>query len=261
MRKLQHKHVIGLHGITAHIHRSDGRHSLSLLLEKANYSLGTFLDKRYAIPQRFSESDQLELLRQMTTALCVLNEAGVEHRDIKGTNFLIKEEKEGGRTTLIVKIADFGLTAVQDHLDMTASTQPTDMGQRNWQAPEVLSGITRPSFSGDMFSFALLAWQIASHGASPFSPMPKTGENVLPGNPMHLMMLYSHKPHHRLAIPDDCPAAIRTIIEGCWASLYSSLVPPELIDGARRLTPEKVLAIICERLEELKREEMRAPGI
>jgi tRNA A-37 threonylcarbamoyl transferase component Bud32 len=73
----------------------------------------------------------LRLLRQVTDGLQQLHGAGIQHRDLKPTNILVRSERP-----LDVVLADFGLSAVTD---TTVLTQPR--GTLFYLAPETLTGM------------------------------------------------------------------------------------------------------------------------
>ena len=86
----------------------------------------------------------LRLLRQINDALVELHGAGIQHRDLKPTNILVRSEQP-----LELVLADFGLAAVTE---TTALTQPH--GTLFYSAPETLTGMY--SKASDYWSLGII---------------------------------------------------------------------------------------------------------
>ena len=86
----------------------------------------------------------LRLVRQVTDALEELHGAGIQHRDLKPTNVLVRSE-----APLDLVLADFGLAAVTD---TTVLTQPH--GTLFYSAPETLTGMY--SKASDYWSLGII---------------------------------------------------------------------------------------------------------
>jgi serine/threonine protein kinase len=86
----------------------------------------------------------LRLLSQMTEGLEQLHRIGVQHRDLKPTNILVRSQ-----APLDLALADFGLAAISD---VTVLSQP--YGTLFYTAPEALTGMH--SRAGDFWSLGIV---------------------------------------------------------------------------------------------------------
>ncbi|RLN96306.1 hypothetical protein BBJ28_00003566 [Nothophytophthora sp. Chile5] len=77
-----------------------------------------------------------------------LHECGIVHGDLKASNILCVQEKNGPP---VVKLADFGLSGFP-HLDLADSDGAVDAFR--WKAPECLSGAS-PTFASDVYSLGM----------------------------------------------------------------------------------------------------------
>ena len=117
----------------------------------------------------------------------------VIHRDLKPENVLIDEDFQ-------LKIADFGIACEEEYCDMLAD----DPGTYRWMAPEMIK--RKPhGRKADVYSFGLLLWEMVA-GATPYEDM----------NPIQAAFAVVDK-NMRPAIPGDCPAAMKDLIERCWS--------------------------------------------
>ena len=87
------------------------------------------------------------------------------HRDLKGDNILLNRE-------MVAKVGDFGLSKMMSIKegggagDAVAATQ-TITGTPYWMSPEVIRG-ERYGTSADVYSFAIILWQILSEKSNPY---------------------------------------------------------------------------------------------
>ncbi|KAJ0266748.1 hypothetical protein HA466_0006930 [Hirschfeldia incana] len=117
----------------------------------------------------------------------------VIHRDLKPENVLIDEDFQ-------LKIADFGIACEEEYCDMLAD----DPGTYRWMAPEMIK--RKPhGRKADVYSFGLLLWEMVA-GATPYEDM----------NPIQAAFAVVDK-NLRPTIPEDCPAAMKALIERCWS--------------------------------------------
>lgn len=161
---MRHEYILGF--IAADIRGTSG--TTSMLLITDYHTIGSLYDflKNYEL----TEEQLLRLAHSAASGLSHLHleihgakgKPAIVHRDIKSRNILVKQN-------LTCAIADFGLAVKYD-----SSSRTFDFGHHNsrvgtirYMAPEVLSqAINSQDFdalrSADMYSFALVLWELCS---------------------------------------------------------------------------------------------------
>ncbi|KAJ4875182.1 Protein kinase superfamily protein [Raphanus sativus] len=135
----------------------------------------------------------IEFALDISRGMEYIHSRHVVHRDLKPENVLIDED-------LQLKIADFGIACEEEYCDMLAD----DPGTYRWMAPEMIR--RKPhGRKADVYSFGLLLWEMVA-GATPYEDM----------NPIQAAFAVVDK-NLRPAIPGDCPAAMKALIERCWS--------------------------------------------
>lgn len=175
----------------------------------------------------------LDILRQVTAALCKADERSIVHRDIKPENIMLARDGQ-------VKVADFGLARANTAGgpdDATARTQAgIAMGTPLYMSPEQIEG--RPVDSrSDIYSLGVTAYHMLA-GSPPFagdtplavamkhvnSPPPALLEQA-PGTPAELVALIermmSKTPAERYENPQALLRALRELAKSAasdgWA--------------------------------------------
>ncbi|KAG2600675.1 probable LIM domain-containing serine/threonine-protein kinase DDB_G0286997 [Panicum virgatum] len=155
-------------------------------------SLRAFLHKQdhKALPLDKIISISLDIARGMA----YIHSQGVVHRDVKPENIIFDEE-------FCAKIVDFGIACEQEYCDPLAN----DTGTFRWMAPEMMK---RKAYGRkvDVYSFGLILWEMFS-GSVPYEEL----------NPFQAAFAVFDK-NVRPAIPTNCPAPVRLLIEQCWTS-------------------------------------------
>ncbi|KAK1302824.1 Serine/threonine-protein kinase HT1 [Acorus calamus] len=118
---------------------------------------------------------------------------GVIHRDLKPENILFDQN-------MCLKVADFGIACEEAYCDALAE----DPGTYRWMAPEMIKH--KPyGRKVDVYSFGLVLWEMVT-GTIPYEEM----------TPIQAAFAVVDK-NMRPAIPINCPAPLRALIEQCWA--------------------------------------------
>ncbi|XP_038986291.1 serine/threonine/tyrosine-protein kinase HT1-like [Phoenix dactylifera] len=154
-------------------------------------SLRAFLHKleHKSLPLQKLIAIALDIARGME----YIHSQGVIHRDLKPENILFDED-------MCVKIADFGIACEEAYCDMLAE----DPGTFRWMAPEMIKH-KHYGPKVDVYSFGLVLWEMLT-GRIPYEDM----------TPIQAAFAVVDK-NLRPIIPPDCPAALRAVIEQCWA--------------------------------------------
>ena len=221
----------------------------------------------------------LDILRQVTSALCKASTEGIVHRDIKPENIMLAKTGE-------VKVADFGLARVASDSGVNLTQIGVTMGTPLYMSPEQIEGRELDSRS-DIYSLGCTAYHMLA-GRPPFTgdtPLgvavqhlnqtPPPLEKVRPGTPPRLAQLVEQmmakKPADRFLDPPALLNELHAVIaEGAaqgWAAQpdYTSLA--EILQaadqrsaattrldqlmkngggkGAKRISPRRVAALLA----------------
>ncbi|KAL6845580.1 hypothetical protein ACP4OV_025075 [Aristida adscensionis] len=126
--------------------------------------------------------------------MAYIHSRGVVHRDVKPENIIFDGE-------FCAKIVDFGIACEEAYCDPLSN----DTGTFRWMAPEMMKH--KPyGRKVDVYSFGLILWEMFS-GSIPY-------EDLTPFQAAFAVFDKNVRP----AIPASCPAAVRLLIEQCWAS-------------------------------------------
>ena len=104
---------------------------------------------------------KITALADVTEGLAYLHSRGIIHGDVKPLNVLVCGEEEN---EFIFKVADYGCPVNNNSLQTSHSTTMKQLMTPGYMAPELLpdqTGVSlRPSKASDMYSFAILAYEL-----------------------------------------------------------------------------------------------------
>jgi type II secretory pathway pseudopilin PulG len=209
MKSLHHPNIIQFVGA------SNVQNNLAIVIEYAPLgSLASAMKK-----QKLSHALKITMLIETAKALQFLHSNGIVHRDIKPQNILVFSLEP--RSSVHVKLTDFGTARfIPD-----ASTNVTrNIGTCGYMAPESLGKNPKISKSADVYSFAILMWEVMFERV-PFEALnwqSEIEEHVLSGD--------------RLPFPASSHAhpELVKLIEDCWQQ--DPLDRPTITAVAQRLT-------------------------
>jgi len=98
------------------------------------------------------------LMRQITSALDYAHRQGVVHRDIKPSNIMVDQDGNAF-------VADFGIARVNDGMGMTQTG--FTVGTPGYMSPEQGMGLTTIDLRADIYSLAVMAFEMAT-GRAPY---------------------------------------------------------------------------------------------
>ncbi len=148
----------------------------------------------------------IDIMLQIGRAMAYLHQKKVMHRDLKSKNVLMdivsNKNLALGRSSLHVKVTDFGLSKLQDRFTTLR------VGSTPWMAPEVF-GVDNMAYtnSADVYSFAMVFFEVLT-GETPFADVQPTDiyQNIKKGD--------------RPILPSKAgfPSYLSAFIERCWAT-------------------------------------------
>ncbi|EAY22545.1 TKL family protein kinase [Trichomonas vaginalis G3] len=170
----------------------------------ANGCLFDILRKR---PQILTPTIRSLIALDIARGLEYLHSKGVIHRDMKSLNILIDNNYRA-------RICDFGFVRSKNQ----ATPMTGLIGTAHWMAPEVLLSSPNYDEKVDVYSYAILLWELLTN-EPPFSGM----------NPSQITDLVINQ-GYRPPIPDNAPPNLTKLINKCWQT-----------DPTKRLSMSKVV--------------------
>jgi len=152
--KFKHPNIISIidFGIT------DGGSPFMVLEFVDGQSLDKLIEKHGALPEKLATS----LFVQIAGALEKGHDSGIFHRDIKSSNIIVKENKDGDA---IAQIIDFGIALMSEH-EETNFNGKTVIGTPKYMSPDQLQGKAFDARS-EMYSVGCVMYE-ALTGRLPF---------------------------------------------------------------------------------------------
>lgn len=132
--------------------------------------------RQYILQTPVSLMHALDIIIDISYALCHLHAHGVIHRDLKPENILITEEGE-------VKVIDFGIAQLLAESDEGSKPTRQLIGTPIYMSPEQRDNPTTVSYPSDIYSLGIIAYELIlgklSHGQIHLSLMPKGVQKIL----------------------------------------------------------------------------------
>lgn len=137
---------------------------------------GTSL-RQYLLKKPMSLKKALEVLLDISYALCHLHAHGVIHRDLKPENILVSEMEE-------IKVIDFGIAQLlSDSEEAFGSGEKRTIGTPIYMSPEQRENPQTVSYPSDIYSLGIIAYELIlgklSYGQIHLSMMPKGIQKIL----------------------------------------------------------------------------------
>lgn len=150
LKLLKHPNVVRLYEVLA------SKSKIYMVLEYVN---GGELFERIESKGRFSEAGGRKLFQQLIDGVSYCHNEGVYHRDLKLENVLLDQSG-------LIKITDFGLSALPQHLRDDGLLHTT-CGSPNYVAPEILSNKGYDGATSDTWSCGVILYVLLT-GYLPF---------------------------------------------------------------------------------------------
>jgi|GEM_PF-7044898 len=179
-------------------------HFFGACIEQGHYALVMeYMDKGSLYKLLQDEGESLLWQRRTSIAygvgngLAYLHSQNVLHRDLKSLNVLMSRDYQP-------KIGDFGLSKIKQETSR-ATSKGGAIGTLAWMAPELLKAGQKYQKSCDIYSLAIILWEIVS-GKAP-------GVDV----DMPRLILGMAAQGRREVIPSRTPSRMAALISKCWA--------------------------------------------
>ena len=132
--------------------------------------------KQYLLRNLISLKHALELVMEISMALCHLHAHGVIHRDLKPENVLVTES--GG-----VKVIDFGIAQLLTDSTQDPRSKKRLMGTPIYMSPEQKNDPESTSYPSDIYSLGIITYELVlgklSHGHIHLAIMPRGLQKIL----------------------------------------------------------------------------------
>lgn len=135
--------------------------------------------RQYILQTPISLKRALEIILDISYALCHLHTHGVIHRDLKPENILVTE-------TGTIKVIDFGIAQLLTEnpaSDSSSNSQQRVIGTPIYMSPEQREDPENVAFPSDIYSMGIIAYELIlgklSHGQIHLSLMPKGIQKIL----------------------------------------------------------------------------------
>jgi len=132
--------------------------------------------RQYLLRNLISLKHALELVMEISMALCHLHAHGIIHRDLKPENILVTES--GG-----VKVIDFGIAQLLTDNQRDSHSKRRLIGTPIYMSPEQKNDPESTSYPSDIYSLGIITYELVlgklSHGHIHLSIMPKGLQKIL----------------------------------------------------------------------------------
>jgi len=133
--------------------------------------------RQYILQKPLSLKKSLEIVLDISYALCHLHAHGVIHRDLKPENILISDDDN-------VKVIDFGIAQLlSDTEESLEQTDKRTIGTPIYMSPEQQENPEAVSYPSDIYSLGIIAYELVlgklSYGQLHLSLMPKGLQKIL----------------------------------------------------------------------------------
>lgn len=133
--------------------------------------------RQYLLQSPASLKKSLEIILDISYALCHLHTHGVIHRDLKPENILITESG-------VIKVIDFGISQLlSEHREVGSEAKQRIIGTPIYMSPEQKEQPETVSYPSDIYSLGIIAYELIlgklCHGQVHLGLMPKGVQKIL----------------------------------------------------------------------------------
>ena len=132
--------------------------------------------RQYLLRNLISLKHALEIVLEISMAICHLHAHGIIHRDLKPENILVTESGS-------IKVIDFGIAQLLTDEQRDENVQRRLIGTPIYMSPEQKSHPESTSYPSDIYSLGIITYELVlgklSHGQIHLSIMPKGLQKIL----------------------------------------------------------------------------------
>lgn len=132
--------------------------------------------RQYILRTPVSLMQALDIIIDISYALCHLHSHGVIHRDLKPENILIADSGA-------IKVIDFGIAQLLTETDLNNTQKRQLIGTPVYMSPEQRESPSEVSYPSDIYSLGIITYELIlgklSHGQIHLSLMPKGIQKIL----------------------------------------------------------------------------------
>lgn len=186
-------------------------------------------DLKWRTSERLTDrwTDLCGFARDIAAGVLFLHRNLIIHRDLAARNIFVEESTDGCRAV----VGDIGFAKWESIRD-----SDTTVVSRRWAAPEVLKhGSSRYSQASDVWSFAVVLWEMLSEGGVPWPNLKARGVQLRPED------IIKHTATHEHKCPQGTPAWMVKLLRKCLH-----------LSPARRPKMAHVLATIISQVKKLE---------
>lgn len=145
----------------------------------------------------------IPMAKQVAACMKYLHSLNIIHRDLKSSNLLVASLSP--EDEVMIKVMDFGDAHELSHHKREAAD--ACIGTTRWTAPEILEQRATCTTKSDVYSFAIVLWEMAS-GKLPYDEIAKDWK-------VQKFVIEGGRP----TVPEDWPLNYRALVQSCWDPL------------------------------------------
>mmetsp|Transcript_149 Transcript_149/g.399 ORF Transcript_149/g.399 Transcript_149/m.399 type:complete len:573 (-) Transcript_149:102-1820(-) len=162
---------------------------------------------KLAWPQR------LKIATDVAAGMLHLHSQRLIHRDLKPLNILLTHAVTSLTMEPHAKVGDFGMARAMEEQGKTNGVMTSTVGSWVYMAPEIMGGSGTYDEKVDVWSYAMVLYEILAE----MVPFTNTNAKTANGVKLGLHLLRGLRPV-TTTIPEDAPPCMVTLMGRCWAT-------------------------------------------
>ena len=166
------------------------------------YLRGTHLGRLLEARGRLPAGEAVDCILQAGEAVGEAHSLGITHRDLKPSNLYVVARPD---RSLCVKVLDFGLSKLDDGIDMRLTKTSTIAGDPEYMAPEQMMSLKNADARSDVWSLGVVLYCLLA-GKKPYE-----GKSI----PYVYGAISKGPPPSITSLAPDVPAALEAVVMRC----------------------------------------------